>query len=168
MATLMDDTALLAAIRAEPDDDTVRLAYADWLEENGQPERADFIRCQVRGLEVGPDARNGALTALPTRLWNGTRVEWVGNAVAAIFSGRGDAESVIAEVQFSRGFVRVVTCGLKTWLDIGDEILASNPTLARVLIDTVPLWREALIQRWPGLDFRYIDTLTGITTDDIP
>lgn len=47
----MTDTqaALIAAIRAEPDDDNVRLVYADWLEENGQAERAEFIRleCQV-------------------------------------------------------------------------------------------------------------------------
>ncbi len=37
----------LKAICENPDDDTVRLVYADWLEENGDPERAEFIRCQV-------------------------------------------------------------------------------------------------------------------------
>jgi len=49
---------LLRAICANPDDDTVRLAYADWLDENApalKPRarasavgRAEFIRCQVR------------------------------------------------------------------------------------------------------------------------
>jgi uncharacterized protein (TIGR02996 family) len=39
--------ALLAAIRAAPDDDAPRLIYADWLDEHGQPERAEFIRVQV-------------------------------------------------------------------------------------------------------------------------
>jgi uncharacterized protein (TIGR02996 family) len=38
--------ALLAAIRADPADDTVRLVFADWLEENGEPDRAEFIRLQ--------------------------------------------------------------------------------------------------------------------------
>src|SRR4051794_26331432 len=38
---------LLAAISAHPADDTVRLAYADFLEEHDQPERAEFIRTQV-------------------------------------------------------------------------------------------------------------------------
>jgi uncharacterized protein (TIGR02996 family) len=33
-------------IRAHPDDDAPRLVYADYLEENGQPERARFIRGQ--------------------------------------------------------------------------------------------------------------------------
>ncbi|HEY1189441.1 MAG TPA: TIGR02996 domain-containing protein [Gemmata sp.] len=43
---MSDEAALLAAIRAHPDDDTPRLIYADWLDENGQPDRAEFIRLQ--------------------------------------------------------------------------------------------------------------------------
>jgi uncharacterized protein (TIGR02996 family) len=34
--------ALLASVLAAPDDDLPRLVLADWLEENGQPERAEF------------------------------------------------------------------------------------------------------------------------------
>lgn len=44
---MSDEDALLAAIIANPDDDTPRLVYADWLDENGQPERAEFIRVQI-------------------------------------------------------------------------------------------------------------------------
>lgn len=39
---------LLAGIRSRPDDDAPRLILADWLEENGQEERAEFVRIQVR------------------------------------------------------------------------------------------------------------------------
>src|SRR5262245_41171049 len=39
---------LLADICANPEDDTPRLVYADWLEEHGEPERAEFIRLQIR------------------------------------------------------------------------------------------------------------------------
>jgi uncharacterized protein (TIGR02996 family) len=39
--------ALLAACRARPADDLPRLVLADWLNENGQPERAEFVRIQV-------------------------------------------------------------------------------------------------------------------------
>lgn len=39
--------ALLAAILDDPADDLRRLIYADWLEENGQSERGEFIRVQV-------------------------------------------------------------------------------------------------------------------------
>ena len=45
---MSDESALLAAILAHPDEDTPRLMYADWLDEHGQPERAEFIRLQCR------------------------------------------------------------------------------------------------------------------------
>jgi uncharacterized protein (TIGR02996 family) len=38
---------LLAAVLAEPDDDTPRLIFADWCEDNGEPGRAAFIRTQI-------------------------------------------------------------------------------------------------------------------------
>jgi uncharacterized protein (TIGR02996 family) len=46
--------ALLEAIFANADDDTARLVYADWLDENDQPERAEFIRvqCQIASIDV--------------------------------------------------------------------------------------------------------------------
>jgi uncharacterized protein (TIGR02996 family) len=44
MAT--EGEALFRAVCEEPWDDAVRLVYADWLEEHGQPQRADFIRFQ--------------------------------------------------------------------------------------------------------------------------
>lgn len=44
---MTEQQALLAEIISNPDDDTVRLAYADWLEEHDDPHRAAFIRAQV-------------------------------------------------------------------------------------------------------------------------
>lgn len=41
-----DEAGLLAAILESPEGDGPRLIYADWLEENGKPERASFIRVQ--------------------------------------------------------------------------------------------------------------------------
>lgn len=38
----------LAAIKADMDDDTPRLVFADWLQENGDEDRAEFIRLQCR------------------------------------------------------------------------------------------------------------------------
>ena len=43
---MSDEDALLAAIEAHPDEDTPRLAYADWCDEHDQPARAEFIRLQ--------------------------------------------------------------------------------------------------------------------------
>jgi uncharacterized protein (TIGR02996 family) len=39
--------SFLEAIRADPDDDTPRLVFADWLDENKQPDRAALIRTQI-------------------------------------------------------------------------------------------------------------------------
>src|SRR5215218_8501544 len=51
-----DHDALLNAIGEHPEEDTPRLMYADWLEENGQPERADFVRTQVEVAKPGLSA----------------------------------------------------------------------------------------------------------------
>ena len=47
-----DGDVLFRVICEQPQEDTPRLAYADWLEENGQHERAEFIRlqCEAWGL----------------------------------------------------------------------------------------------------------------------
>lgn len=47
--------ALLAAVRAAPDDDLPRLVMADWLEERGEGERAEFIRVCCGHRECGDD-----------------------------------------------------------------------------------------------------------------
>src|SRR5688572_6695117 len=39
---------LLSAIDAEPEADAPRLAHADWLEANGDPERAAYVRSSLR------------------------------------------------------------------------------------------------------------------------
>ncbi len=44
---MTDADALLRAILHAPADDAPRLALADWLEDNGQPERAEFTRVQL-------------------------------------------------------------------------------------------------------------------------
>src|SRR5207253_2059718 len=43
--------ALIRAVVENPDDDLPRLVYADWLEEHGDPDRAEYIRLQCRLAE---------------------------------------------------------------------------------------------------------------------
>jgi uncharacterized protein (TIGR02996 family) len=49
------DQAFFDDIYAHPDDDGLRLIYADWLEENGQPERGELIRIQLELEELPED-----------------------------------------------------------------------------------------------------------------
>ena len=60
-----DARGLLAAIVADPADDTARLAYADCIEEGGNAARAEFIRVQVEAERLHPDAN--ARLALESR-----------------------------------------------------------------------------------------------------
>jgi uncharacterized protein (TIGR02996 family) len=45
---MSEEQAFLSAICAQPEEDTPRLAYADWLDENEAPIQAAFIRTQCR------------------------------------------------------------------------------------------------------------------------
>jgi uncharacterized protein (TIGR02996 family) len=49
---MTDREALYRAILSDPDDDTLRLIYADALEEEGEAKRAAFIRAQVQFARV--------------------------------------------------------------------------------------------------------------------
>jgi uncharacterized protein (TIGR02996 family) len=51
-----EEDALLAAIVAHPDEDTPRLAFADWLDEHGDADRAAFIRLQIREPHIEDEA----------------------------------------------------------------------------------------------------------------
>lgn len=49
-ATLADEAAFHAAIDAAPDDATLRLVFADWLEERGDPRAEGYRVLATRGL----------------------------------------------------------------------------------------------------------------------
>lgn len=51
---MSDRDALIAGICAQPDEDTPRLAFADYCEEFGEPERAAFVRGQVELARAAP------------------------------------------------------------------------------------------------------------------
>jgi uncharacterized protein (TIGR02996 family) len=93
------EQALLTAILANPDDDAPRLIYADWLDENGQPERAEFIRVQCE-LASGhfDDERFDKLKERQDTLLNENETVW------RCELGVQD----VPQVQFRRGFVEAI------------------------------------------------------------
>lgn len=46
MDRMTEREAFIAAVAANPEDDTARLAFADWLQEHGEDARAEFVRLQ--------------------------------------------------------------------------------------------------------------------------
>ena len=74
-----EQVALWSAIRANPDDDTPRLVYADWLQENGDEDRAEFIRVQC-ALAASPRTKakeRQALEVKEQRLHKLHREKWL-------------------------------------------------------------------------------------------
>src|SRR5262249_32889270 len=74
--------AFLRSIIEAPEDDAPRLVYADWLEDQGDLERAEFIRVQCRLAEMDEDdpLRSGLLRReyeLLVERWG----EWAGPLV---------------------------------------------------------------------------------------
>jgi uncharacterized protein (TIGR02996 family) len=73
--------AFLADIRARPEDDSPRLIYADWLDDHGEPERAEFIRVQCQLARLGEnDHRRVAIQHREGELLERHRVSWTEGA----------------------------------------------------------------------------------------
>jgi uncharacterized protein (TIGR02996 family) len=90
------DRAFLAAILDAPDDDAPRLIYADWLDEQGESDRAEFIRLQIREAHMAEDD--------PERPGVHARAEYLGRTHHVEWASRlPQVEGVHWEV-FDRGF----------------------------------------------------------------
>jgi len=84
------DEGFLASIIADPDADAARLLYAVYLEEHGQPERAEFFRVQcalARTPEADPrwaglDGRERQLLVVLLRRWVAARLPQVIEEIA--------------------------------------------------------------------------------------
>lgn len=118
-----EEWALLEAIRDEPESDDPRLIYADWLEENGKSERAEFVRlqCQLAGYAVGsPQAE--PLRLREQELLREYRSSWLG---------------MLAELQprtpvFSRGVVEKIEVMATDFASNGEWMFKAAPTIRHV------------------------------------
>jgi uncharacterized protein (TIGR02996 family) len=96
------DNPFLQALLAEPDDDTLRLAMADWLDENEQPARAEFIRVQVElARGVADRARRCQLELRQRDLLVAHDKEWVAPLAKVMGLRKGEWGGWV----FRRGFV---------------------------------------------------------------
>jgi uncharacterized protein (TIGR02996 family) len=125
---MTNEANFLAAIREDPDDDGVRLVYADWLEEHGDSEaqraRAEFIRVQIELKRLPEfDARRHALEDREADLLAVHEEAWL-----------GDVPHNLELWRFERGFVEWV-CPCQSHTEDGslitlagfDELFARHP-----------------------------------------
>lgn len=130
-----DEQSFLSAICEQPDDDTVRLVYADWLEEHGRAERAAFIRAEVELSNTPPgidedERRRAVLFARRKELLKTHAAEWL-----EPFSPFARPDS------FHRGFVRSVEVPANLFLQHAERWFALTP-LTRVKFTTCRIWDQ--------------------------
>jgi uncharacterized protein (TIGR02996 family) len=117
--------AFLSDIVEHPRDDGPRLVYADWLDDNGDPERAEFIRGQVRLARMNP--WDEGFTELDVRCRELARLhpEWLGwlepfAKQGAVFFGWDPS-------CFHRGFPARLNMAPKDLVEHHDRLFASAP-----------------------------------------
>ena len=120
---LTHEESFLQAIREHPDDDTPRLVYADWLEEHGDPARAEFVRVQVALAGMAADPRRVPLAAREQALLAGHRDDWLG-PLRDLAAG---AAQVGHEWEFRRGFLERVALDARVFLERAEEVFAWAP-----------------------------------------
>jgi uncharacterized protein (TIGR02996 family) len=133
--------AFLQAIRDQPDDDTARLVYADWLDEHDEGVLAAFIRYSVRKYRTPVcDHERFILSKLPD-ICEGCRVY---NAYTAALTDWADAaahgipaDDRPKEWAIDRGLFVEIGCAAEWWLRWGDAVVASQP-VRRVRISSWP------------------------------
>jgi uncharacterized protein (TIGR02996 family) len=136
MATTHEE-AFLEDIVEHPDDDAPRLIYADWLEDNGDPQRAEFIRAQ-HALAVLPpgDPRRIPLLKRQDELLGLYEEQW--RELPALAG--------VTWEDFSRGFVEAVFVEtVDVFLEKAEALFAASP-VQRVqigYIDAQSAWKLA-------------------------
>ncbi len=151
----MTADALTAAVIASPADDLPRLVYADWCDENGQPERAEFIRVQC--ALARPDGLPADRLA-DLRIREQTLLDVHGEAWLAPLRGRGEPLfSPRTHGQFHRGFVETVWMPAAEFLANADRLFERCPVRElRVTQTTAVEFRQLVID---GRVFRRLDAL---------
>lgn len=179
-----DGDGLRATIIAEPDDDIARLVYADWLDENGQPARAAFVRAQVRAAQAEPFSPEAlAYEAEAERALEGNRGAWTKALV-----------SRVVRCEFRRGFIEHAQVNVASFPRDAADLFAAEPIRSLHLVrfashtdETVsllPFFETPQLERVTHLDLtglhlspveleplgesRYLDNLTDLNLRDLP
>ena len=110
------EQALLRSVLEAPDEDAPRLVYADWLEENGQGERAEFIRLQIDLANDPQDSPKRREKAFRARQLLDAHKEWGGLLRRAVH-----------EMRFIRGFVEKIDLSGEVMGAYSPDLFATTP-----------------------------------------
>ncbi len=111
-----EEEGFLQAILESPDDEGIRLIFADWLEEHGDP-RGEFIRIQCQRAALPPgDRRRSRLEQRERALLQSHGELW-----------KAYLPAVLRSAAFERGFVEAAHLTVPEFLDNAEDIFAQTP-----------------------------------------
>jgi uncharacterized protein (TIGR02996 family) len=134
----MHDHAFLNAILAHPEDDAVRLVYADWLEDRcglGDAARAEFIRTQIELSRLPEDPRRPALEDREHELLAEHESQWL-----------GDWPRSIPRWRFERGFLAEIETDTVTLAEHGADLFARHP-ITRLILQPEDAYNPGPVQQ---------------------
>ena len=150
---MTDGEALIRSVLASPADDAPRLVYADWLEERGRVEDAEFIRVQIELARLGFGGafhkdESGRLRHVPSHVERLTERQ-----LELWFAGHGKPE-LPAEMAnwpmtvhatpshnllIRRGFVERFTLFTDVFLELAAALYKRQPVTQVRLVDRQPV-----------------------------
>ena len=140
----MKSEAFIAAIASDPDADRPRLAFADWLEKNGQTDRAELIRlsCQLdpQRDRLGDEADDALRERADQLLASDREAEW--QWLISLDRRRPLAYGVTVESR--RGFVDALALPVQWFLGYGAEFRKRYPLLRKLVLFRLNGWGERM------------------------
>jgi uncharacterized protein (TIGR02996 family) len=159
----------LQDIIEHPEEDAPRLIYADWLEDNGDPDRARFIRVSIRrghDNAQGEFQRVNERHSAPGKEWQawGLPAGWRVTCYRRLHELRGDLlrwRPALAPgtALLVRGFVAEVTLPCDQWMRQGPALVRAAPLERVTLADRRPL-------RFRDGRFRWLHVAEGAVFDE--
>jgi uncharacterized protein (TIGR02996 family) len=156
--------ALLASVLAAPADDAPRLVLADWFEDNGEGERAEWIRRCIWHPEIHPaNGFRADWLAWPVELGNGACFDRAEFQHGGPLFNDSPCYSLC-----KRGFIEAVHLPAASWLSNADRILAEHPVTS-VRLTTEPTFVPILNDGGPlFMRFRGYGETVGAAVKAIP
>jgi uncharacterized protein (TIGR02996 family) len=134
--------ALLRAIAQNPIDDTVRLAFADWLDEHGETDQAEFIRLQIKRERSNLKLKHTGKSR-EEKLLEKHKAAWLG-PLGSFKRHHG------FEHTFRRGFVELVTIHGRVLGDHPADLREYCPVLTELDVIGVRGVGEQIARGLPG------------------
>ncbi len=171
---MTDGAALIAACRASPSDDAPRLIYTDYLEENGQEARAEFIRLgiELRKWEMHPGDRFGMIKLVgkefrfkPTYKAIKRERELLDEHGIDALLGEPSYQWDYWKPYISRGMVEAMTMPAEAWIAFADKYLLTIQPIRDVYLETLPvLYMKSTSRERYGGSEKFVSTLeeTGL------